>query len=197
VKAPSQSKKFGRPRLRERLILQAAGQLFAEVGYGRASMELIASKAGVTKATLYAYFPDKATLFREVIQHWLAQLPKSEFNYKTWMTLQEQITHIANDLIKKISHPSAAAIAKTLSKSADAPGLDQAEKWYQRYLPYQQHLEKILATSSYCDDPRMAAHQFLLLVIGHLDQNISEPSSAERVTAAVQAFMRAYPQKRP
>lgn len=197
MKAPSQSKKFGRPRLRERLILQAAGQLFAEVGYGRASMELIASKAGVTKATLYAYFPDKATLFREVIQHWLAQLPKSEFNYKTWMTLQEQITHIANDLIKKISHPSAAAIAKTLSKSADAPGLDQAEKWYQRYLPYQQHLEKILATSSYCDDPRMAAHQFLLLVIGHLDQNISEPSSAERVTAAVQAFMRAYPQKRP
>ncbi len=51
---------------RERL-LQAACEVFAAEGYA-ASVERIASRAGVARQTLYNHFPGKAELFAEVIK---------------------------------------------------------------------------------------------------------------------------------
>src|ERR1700743_1070403 len=54
----------GMPRpLREQLILRVAGQVFADGGYERASMDRIASLAGVSKPMLYAYFGSKEGLY--------------------------------------------------------------------------------------------------------------------------------------
>ena len=49
--------------VREQLILRFAGQVFAEGGYDRASMDRIASLAGVSKPMLYAYFGSKEGLY--------------------------------------------------------------------------------------------------------------------------------------
>ena len=49
--------------LREQLILRVAGQVFAEGGYDRASMDHIAELAGVSKPMLYAYFGSKEGLY--------------------------------------------------------------------------------------------------------------------------------------
>jgi AcrR family transcriptional regulator len=49
-------------------ILTAARGVFLREGYGAAGMEVVARMAGVSTATLYAYFPSKAKLF-EVIVH--------------------------------------------------------------------------------------------------------------------------------
>jgi AcrR family transcriptional regulator len=49
--------------VREQLILRVAGQEFAEGGYDRASMDRIASLAGVSKPMLYAYFGSKEGLY--------------------------------------------------------------------------------------------------------------------------------------
>jgi AcrR family transcriptional regulator len=48
-------------------VARAARQLFLEQGYSATSMEAIARAAGVSKATLYAYFPSKETLFASLI----------------------------------------------------------------------------------------------------------------------------------
>jgi AcrR family transcriptional regulator len=48
---------------REQLILRVAGQVFAEGGYDRASMDRIAAMAGVSKPMLYAYFGSKEGLY--------------------------------------------------------------------------------------------------------------------------------------
>jgi AcrR family transcriptional regulator len=48
---------------RERRILGAALKIFAEKGYVGASMDDIAAGAGLTKPTLYQYFPSKDELF--------------------------------------------------------------------------------------------------------------------------------------
>ena len=48
-------------------ILDAAGQLFAEQGFGGATVDDIARRAGVNKAMLYYHVGDKAELFAEVI----------------------------------------------------------------------------------------------------------------------------------
>ncbi len=55
-------------RENERLILEAAEQVFAEAGFGGATMQVIADKAGLPKANLHYYFATKEDLYRRVVQ---------------------------------------------------------------------------------------------------------------------------------
>ena len=55
----------GRARLTK--ILNAATDLFLEVGYEQTSIDAILLRSGGSKSTLYAYFPTKQDLFRSVI----------------------------------------------------------------------------------------------------------------------------------
>jgi TetR/AcrR family transcriptional regulator len=55
-------------RENERLILTAAEKVFAEAGYGGATMQLIADMAGLPKANLHYYFATKEDLYRRVVQ---------------------------------------------------------------------------------------------------------------------------------
>ncbi len=48
---------------RRKEILAAAAQVFARLGFAKARMEDIARQAGLSKATLYLYFPGKEALF--------------------------------------------------------------------------------------------------------------------------------------
>jgi AcrR family transcriptional regulator len=48
---------------RRRAIVQAAIELFRDVGYERASMAMISERVGGSKTTLYGYFPSKEELF--------------------------------------------------------------------------------------------------------------------------------------
>jgi len=47
-------------------VLDGARQIFMRDGFEGASVDDIARAAGVSKATLYSYFPDKRLLFSEV-----------------------------------------------------------------------------------------------------------------------------------
>ncbi len=47
-------------------VLDGARKIFLRDGFERASVDDIAREAGVSKATIYAYFPDKQLLFLEV-----------------------------------------------------------------------------------------------------------------------------------
>jgi TetR/AcrR family transcriptional regulator len=55
-------------RENERLILDAAEKVFAEAGFGGATMQLIADMAGLPKANLHYYFATKEDLYRKVVQ---------------------------------------------------------------------------------------------------------------------------------
>ena len=50
-------------------IIQAAAEVFREVGFERASMSDIRERIGGSKATLYNYFPSKEKLFFEVMHN--------------------------------------------------------------------------------------------------------------------------------
>jgi TetR/AcrR family transcriptional repressor of mexJK operon len=52
---------------RERAILDAALKVFAATGYSGAKMDDVATEAGVTKPTLYSYFPSKESLFQAMM----------------------------------------------------------------------------------------------------------------------------------
>jgi AcrR family transcriptional regulator len=49
-------------------LLQAATEVFAEVGYHAATTRAISSRAGVNLASIHYYFGDKAELYREVFR---------------------------------------------------------------------------------------------------------------------------------
>lgn len=61
----------GRPRdtAKDEAILLAAGDLFMEHGYEAVSVDAVAQKAAVSKATIYARYADKEALFRAVLTH--------------------------------------------------------------------------------------------------------------------------------
>jgi AcrR family transcriptional regulator len=52
---------------RERAILEAALKVFAATGYTGTRMDAVAAEAGVTKPTLYSYFPSKESLFQAMM----------------------------------------------------------------------------------------------------------------------------------
>ncbi|HXZ00510.1 MAG TPA: TetR/AcrR family transcriptional regulator [Stellaceae bacterium] len=53
--------------MKPRQIREAASRLFLANGYGAVSMDAIAREAGVSKATIYAHFADKAELFAALV----------------------------------------------------------------------------------------------------------------------------------
>ena len=61
----------GRPRSEKarRAILQAAGELLLAHGLGEVSMDAIAERAGVSKATIYRWWPTKETLALDALYH--------------------------------------------------------------------------------------------------------------------------------
>lgn len=68
TKAPSPRPR-GRPRDPERMqrLLNTAIRHFTSQGYERTSLDAIAEESGVSKVTIYSYFPSKEALFEAVI----------------------------------------------------------------------------------------------------------------------------------
>jgi AcrR family transcriptional regulator len=57
-----------RKEARPQEILDAALEVFAEKGFAAARMDEVARRAGVTKGTIYLYFPSKEELFKALVR---------------------------------------------------------------------------------------------------------------------------------
>lgn len=62
------------PETRRAAILQAALEVFAELGFERATLQEVADRARVTKGALYHYFDSKDELFIELVRSRLGDL---------------------------------------------------------------------------------------------------------------------------
>ena len=52
-----------------RSLVKAAEEVFGEFSYERASVSEITRRAGVAQGTFYVYFPDKKSVFIELVHH--------------------------------------------------------------------------------------------------------------------------------
>lgn len=68
--------KSGEPSNVKATLLRTASALFMEYGYDSVSMEQISASSGVTKASVYYYFPNKADLFTASIVHMMMMIEK-------------------------------------------------------------------------------------------------------------------------
>ncbi|MBG0840691.1 MULTISPECIES: TetR/AcrR family transcriptional regulator [Pseudomonadaceae] len=173
---------------RRREMLWAASDVFTALDFNQANMQAIADSAGVTKATLYAHFGDKEQLYRAVIDYWLEELPEPKLPCQARGGLRACLERVARELLQQSEQPASHALTHIALRSNRIP----QKRWRQRYLPYQNYLEKALSQSARCSDHGQAATQFLLLAVGSIDCSNLMAVSEPRLAAAVELFVQAY-----
>jgi len=80
----------------ERIILDCAERVFAERGFGGATMQEIADRAGLPKANLHYYFASKEILYRTIVERiftiWLEAATSFETSDNPQIALASYIT---------------------------------------------------------------------------------------------------------
>jgi AcrR family transcriptional regulator len=69
ARAPAKLSRAEQKARRPGEILEAAFEEFIEKGFAATRLEDVAARIGVTKGTIYVYFPTKEILFEEVFRH--------------------------------------------------------------------------------------------------------------------------------
>lgn len=102
--ASSQSLDTTSPKARQ--ILAGAREVFLELGYEGASTDKIAKQAGVSKGTLYNYFPDKETLFVAFIEEECRKQSSLIFKVKNASDdIESVLREIAHNYVKMCPSP--------------------------------------------------------------------------------------------
>lgn len=84
-------------------ILEAAGALFAERGYARATVSLIAKAAGTAPSNVYVYFESKLAIMFAIYEPWFRQhLDELEREVATLGTSQAKVHRIVQKLWRDI-----------------------------------------------------------------------------------------------
>lgn len=91
-----------RKEARPQEIVAAAMDVFAERGFAAARLDEVAARAGVSKGTLYLYFPNKEELFKAVIRTtFLPNLEQAERLLADYsgpsFAILEQVLHLVAD----------------------------------------------------------------------------------------------------
>ena len=93
-------------------LLDAAADLLDEVGHEQMTVRMVASRAGVSPATAYAYFASKDHLFAELFWRLLGSSPGPDI---TGRTPEERVRQVATYLAGVIAGAPALAAAVTKS----------------------------------------------------------------------------------
>lgn len=187
-------------------ILTLASQVFAEVGYERASMAMISTRVGGSKATLYRYFPSKKDLFLQVADNAARQhFGKEKFDPPR--SLEEValvFSNVGNVLLQFLMLPE--SIARERMVIAESGQSDIGQQFYAKgagrgVKVFTEFLGPAIAAGWLRPaDPQVAAaHAFGLLQAEISPQRLfgepvdTSPAHRQQVVArAVDAFMRAY-----
>lgn len=187
-------------------VLQGARDIFLAQGFANANMDAIAKLAQVSKATVYSYFPDKQSLFIEVVKIECAQ--KTDFALEAInhnAHIEQVLTQAAHHIIRFMLSEFSLRVFRICVAEADRfPELGQ--HFYQNGPHLGQQTLCILFQAAIdrgelaIDDKTLAADQFIELCKADLwSRSILGISSTfgddeiDRVaTGAVQTFMSRY-----
>ena len=140
------NKRERRKEARPGELLDAALDLFVEKGYAATKVDEVAARAGVSKGTLFLYFPSKEELFQAVVRENIAG------RFSDWNTELEQFQGTTVEMLRycyttwwqHIGATRASGLTKLmLSEAGNFPEITQ---FYQREViqPGQQLIRRIL-----------------------------------------------------
>ena len=189
---------------RERALLDAALRVFAACGYSGTTMDAVAAAAGLTKPTLYQYFPSKEDLFARMM------LDKRDvmlvaFNEPRKGGMVEQLHAFAWAYADTVMQPAMLSLARLIiaevqrfpeiGRSYQAAGPDQLLVALMAFLDGQRQVGRLAF-----DDPELAAEDFWGLILSApRTQALYKPDRlpdrtqiARYVTNGLRTFLRAY-----
>jgi len=150
-------------------VLDGAREVFLREGFEGASVDQIARDAGVSKATLYSYFPDKQTLFMAVFKSQCQVQSDQAMGVEIMQRpVEEALYSIARSFLDYLMSDFAVQVFRVcVAESARFPELGRAfyESGPKQVLD---EITAFLASDKVqddleIDDPYMAADQFLQL----------------------------------
>jgi AcrR family transcriptional regulator len=115
-----------RKQARPAEILDAALSVFAEKGFAAARMEDIAARAGVTKGTIYLYFPSKEEVFKSLARQHVGDtlVSATEQASRYEGTVRDFLTMLITIIGEKISRGQVAVLPKIIiAESGNFPEL--------------------------------------------------------------------------
>lgn len=193
---------------RRQAILEGAFTVFARQGYAQSCVQDIADEAGVAKPTMYSYFSDKATLFREALQ----AVARSTLNDRLAVLepladpgedLRATLESTGHELVRLHCDDRSWALRRLLhSEITRQPGLLDIvrETGPQRlHQPVAGALARLMVAGRLrSTDPGEAAEQFVALLTGPLEarclmgtRRIDDTEARDLARAAVRTFLRA------
>jgi len=102
-------------------IRDAAQRLFLDQGYAATSMDAVTAAAGVSKQTVYVYYPSKRALFADVLEQ--ASVGHPEFQALDYLRtahpasraeLQEVLTQLAQRVLQTMLQPEYISLLRAL-----------------------------------------------------------------------------------
>ena len=194
-----------RPAKRE-AIVAAARDVFLQHGYEGASVELIASRASVSKQTIYNHFEGKEALFRAISEDLVDDLiaPLLE-QTRGASDPRGTLTALGERLLRLALLPSSLALHRLiiaeaqrfpeLGRAVYSAGPGRAVEELAAYLQAQTALGNLKVAN-----PRAAAEAFFGMVMGHrhlralfgVETQLTREQIRDAVATAVDAFLKAH-----
>jgi AcrR family transcriptional regulator len=191
---------------KRRQVTEAAEKLFLAQGYGAISMDQVARTAGVSKATLYAYFPSKDSLFAHIVASKGGENPMSDDLFPTEnIDLRAALEAIGVRVLEFMLRERTLAIYRiALAESGRFPELGRAfyengpHLFTRRFVSWLEKLRDLGLVE--VEDLTLATHQFMALMRCGVffRRSLSlppEPSADEiqrTVKAAADTFLKAF-----
>ena len=187
-------KKPGRPKIttennitREQ-ILKTAAHLFMAYGYEKVSMEQVAEASDVTKASVYYYFKNKATLFTVSVSSMFQRITKqTEKLLQNSKGLKHRLYEVTLDHLKRphIDFETLLQEATSSLTEGHIPEIREAEKAIHEAL---ENVFKQAANSGeiVVASPRLLAHTFsTVTMIRNKKELITELGGPEKTAQAL------------
>ncbi|MGD8378358.1 MAG: TetR/AcrR family transcriptional regulator [Gammaproteobacteria bacterium] len=171
---PQEAEVAGKRSAKHDAIVEAARQVFLETGYDAASMDAIATRAGVSKQTVYNHFGSKEDLFAAIIRSTCRNLlgPLCQDGAVN-APPETALRALATSFLKTMLVPDTLALYRVIL--SEAQRLPELAELYYRTGPntvvgtVADYLERqSKAGVLKVEDPRITAEQFLSMLGGHL-----------------------------
>ena len=189
---------------RERQILDAALKIFGATGYTGATMDAVAAEAGVTKPTLYSYFPSKESLFQAMM------LGKRDrmldvFEHPSPEGMVQDLYTFAWDYADTVMRPDLLSLARLIigevqrfpeiGRAYQASGPDHLLRGIMRYLEGQRRAGRLVF-----DDAELAAQDLWGLILSaprtqalYMPDALPDRATLERyILNGLRVFLKAY-----
>lgn len=185
----------------EQLMDGARRVIFAR-GLEGASVDHIAREAGISKATMYRYFPDKASLFAAMMRMDCASQADGITGVETEdLPPRTVLTDLATRYIGFVASPFALSIYRITASEAErfpevasafhASAMQRGQDWLAGYLRDAMARDELSV-----DDPDLAARQFFALCQADVFHarllGIAPEPDARRVAALAEAAVAAF-----